>query len=119
MDSLQGGPRTCVCRLVLRWAFSGPSPRPFGESSTRICVRFLTFSAGYPLVVQSTEDSSGNAVDVTWPFVLAFFPLVKSLEKLRQPLPVLANWIGGQNKTEPKPNCYRIQICTVHYTTAR
>lgn len=59
------------------------------------CTR--TFSAGYSLVVQSTVDSSWKCRAATRPFVLAFFLLVKSLEKSYQPL-LLVNWIGGQNK---------------------
>lgn len=74
MDSLQGDPRTCVCRLVLHRTFAGSSPLGhLASQGPKLCVRFWTFSAGYSLVVQSTVDTSGNALDVTWPFVLAFF----------------------------------------------
>ena len=100
------------CCAGLLWA---PSTGPFGEASTRVCVRFRTFSAGYSLVVQSTRDSSGNTVDATWPFVLAFFPLVKSLEKLPQPLPPCQLDRGSeQNRTQTQllwsPKLY----CSLH-----
>lgn len=102
MDSLQGGQEGVFagwCCAGLLWA---PSTGPFGESSTRVCVRFRTFSAGYSLVVQSTVDSSGNAVAATWPFVLAFF-LWLSLWRSSHNPPSLSTGLGVRTKQNPNP----------------